>query len=76
MFASIARQLENETIAPLGAEIDAYQKEQGALDLVERRLAFQVEPRPIPKGLLHTGIPPGHIALMGGFDIPPSPQQM
>lgn len=36
-----------------------------------KREAFKPEARPIPDGLIPGGIPLGHIALRGDFDLPP-----
>lgn len=47
------------------------ESEREQLKAMERDLAFQVEPRPIPEGLIAKGIPLGHIAFMGDFDTPP-----
>lgn len=37
-----------------------------------KREAFKPEPRSVPDGLIPKGIPFGHIALRGDFDVPPA----
>lgn len=58
---------DNSLFAQITAGLEEDREERLAF---ERDTAWQVEPRPVPEGLVRNGIPLGHIAFMGDFDRP------
>lgn len=56
-----------DVFAQITADVAAELAEQRAF---EADAAWQVEPRPVPEGLVRNGTPLGHIAFMGDFDHP------